>query len=153
MAKTDFQSVDDYIASQPEATQAVIERVRGIIRKALPGRQRNDLLPDLPPINCAGRPWSISPGGSSITRSTRHPAFSLGLQGQLAPYELSKGTIRFALGETVPAKLIERIAKFRAKEVAEGTEQKHAQRRSASGLRLPRLEVSSPREPGGPRAA
>jgi uncharacterized protein YdhG (YjbR/CyaY superfamily) len=39
-------------------------------------------------------------------------------KAELAPYELGKGTIRFPLGETVPAKLIERIAKFRAKEVA-----------------------------------
>ena len=39
MAKTDFRSVDDYIASQPEATQSVLERVRSIIRKALPGAE------------------------------------------------------------------------------------------------------------------
>jgi len=38
---------------------------------------------------------------------------------ELAPYKLSKGTIRFPLSDPVPAKLIERIAKFRAKEVAE----------------------------------
>ena len=36
---------------------------------------------------------------------------------QLAPYKVSKGTIRFPLSEAVPVKLIERIAKFRAKEV------------------------------------
>jgi uncharacterized protein YdhG (YjbR/CyaY superfamily) len=41
------------------------------------------------------------------------------LKDDLAPYELSKGTIRFLLSEPVPVKLIERIAKFRAKEVAE----------------------------------
>ena len=39
MAKTNLRSVDDYIASQPEATQAVLKRVRGIIRKALPAAE------------------------------------------------------------------------------------------------------------------
>jgi uncharacterized protein YdhG (YjbR/CyaY superfamily) len=34
-------------------------------------------------------------------------------------YEVSKGTLRFPLAEPVPAKLIERIAKFRAREAAE----------------------------------
>ena len=34
----------------------------------------------------------------------------------LTPYTISKGTIRFPLSEPVPVKLIERIAKFRAKE-------------------------------------
>ena len=39
MAKTDFKSVDEYIASQPEAVQGVLERVRSTIRKAVPGAE------------------------------------------------------------------------------------------------------------------
>jgi len=38
---------------------------------------------------------------------------------ELAPYEIHKGTIRFPLSQPVPVKLIGRIAKFRAKEIAE----------------------------------
>jgi uncharacterized protein YdhG (YjbR/CyaY superfamily) len=38
---------------------------------------------------------------------------------QLAPYKVSKGTIRFPLSEPVPVKLIERIAKFRAEEAVQ----------------------------------
>ena len=45
---------------------------------------------------------------------------------ELASYEVSKGTIRFPLSQPVPVKLIERIAKFRAKEVAEREETKAA---------------------------
>jgi uncharacterized protein YdhG (YjbR/CyaY superfamily) len=37
MAKTDFKSVDEYISSQPEPVQSVLERVRSTIRKAVPG--------------------------------------------------------------------------------------------------------------------
>jgi uncharacterized protein YdhG (YjbR/CyaY superfamily) len=39
-------------------------------------------------------------------------------QKELAPYEIDKGTIRFPLSAPVPVKLIERITKFRAQEVA-----------------------------------
>ena len=39
MARTDFKSVDEYIASQPEAVQGILERVRSIIRKAVPGAE------------------------------------------------------------------------------------------------------------------
>jgi uncharacterized protein YdhG (YjbR/CyaY superfamily) len=46
---------------------------------------------------------------------------------ELAPYEVNnKGTIRFPLDQPVPVKLIERIAKFRAKEVVERTKKKTA---------------------------
>ena len=41
------------------------------------------------------------------------------LKDDLAPYEVKKSTIRFPLSEPVPVKLIERIAKLRAKEVTE----------------------------------
>ncbi len=37
---------------------------------------------------------------------------------ELAPYTVEKGTIRFPLSDAPPAKLIERIARFRAAEVA-----------------------------------
>ena len=37
MAKTDFKSVDEYIASRPESVRGILERVRSAIRKALPG--------------------------------------------------------------------------------------------------------------------
>jgi uncharacterized protein YdhG (YjbR/CyaY superfamily) len=39
MAKTGFQSVDDYIASQPKAVQSILRRVRSTIRKAAPEAQ------------------------------------------------------------------------------------------------------------------
>lgn len=47
----------------------------------------------------------------------------------LASYEISKGTIRFPLSEPVPVKLIERIAKFRARKVAERMKAKAAARK------------------------
>jgi uncharacterized protein YdhG (YjbR/CyaY superfamily) len=51
-----------------------------------------------------------------------YPATGLVLaafKDDLVPYEVNKSTIRFPLSAPVPVKLIERIAKFRAKEVAE----------------------------------
>jgi uncharacterized protein YdhG (YjbR/CyaY superfamily) len=39
MAKTDFKSVDEYIATHPEDVQAILQRVRSTIRKALPGAE------------------------------------------------------------------------------------------------------------------
>jgi hypothetical protein len=39
MAKTAFKGVDEYIASQPEAAQSVLRRVRSTIRKALPAAE------------------------------------------------------------------------------------------------------------------
>jgi len=39
MVKTDFKTVDEYIASQPEAVRGVLKRVRTTIRKAVPAAE------------------------------------------------------------------------------------------------------------------
>ena len=36
MAKTDYKSVDQYIAAQPEAARAVLQRVRDLVKRAVP---------------------------------------------------------------------------------------------------------------------
>ena len=126
MAKTDFKSVDQYIASQPESAQGVLNRVRSSIRKALPGAEEV-ISYQIPAYKLQGgrvlyfagwkQHFSLYPAGERLVA-----AFKKELKG----HEISKGTIRFPLSEPVPAKLIERIAKFRAKEVAEGVKWKPA---------------------------
>jgi len=119
MAKTDFKSVDEYIASQPEAVQRVLERVRNTIRKAVPGAEEV-ISYKIPTYKLRGRPVLYFAGWSqhySLYPSTDHLVAAF--KDELAPYKVSKGTIRFPLSEPVPVKLIEGIAKFRAKEVAE----------------------------------
>jgi uncharacterized protein YdhG (YjbR/CyaY superfamily) len=39
MAKTDFKSISEYIASKPRDAREVLERVRGAIRKAVPAAE------------------------------------------------------------------------------------------------------------------
>jgi len=119
MAKTDFKSVDEYIASRPEAVQGTLARVRGIIRKAVPSAE--ELISyQIPAYKLHGSPVLYFAGWKQ--HYSLYPATGrvvAAFKAELAPYQISKGTIRFPLSEPVPARLIGRIAKFRAKEVAE----------------------------------
>ena len=119
MAKTDFKSVDEYIASQPEAVQGVLNRVRSTIRKAVPGAEEV-ISYKIPTYKLHGRPVLYFAGWRqhySLYPSTDHVVAAL--KDDLAPYKVSKGTIRFPLSQPVPVKLIGRIAKFLAKDAAE----------------------------------
>ncbi len=118
MAKTKFESVDDYIASQPESVRRALRLVRKTIRAAVPRAEEvisyripAYKLPEGPVLYFAGwkQHFSLYPATGSV------PAV---LKQELASYKISKGTIRFPLSEPVPVKLIARIAKLRAKEVA-----------------------------------
>ncbi len=120
MAKTDFHSVDEYMAAQPEASRAVLERVRGAIRKAVP-RAVETISYSIPTYKLDGTAVIYFAGWKrhySIYPATRLVLDTLA--GELAPYEISKGTIRFPLSGRVPVGLIGRIAKLRAGEAVRG---------------------------------
>jgi uncharacterized protein YdhG (YjbR/CyaY superfamily) len=119
MDQTHIKSVDEYIASQPEAVQRVLKRVRNTIRKAVPGAEEV-ISYKIPAYKLHGGPVLYLAGWKQ--HYSLYPATGrlvAAFKDDLAPYQVSKGTIRFPLSEPVPVKLIERIAKFRAKEVAE----------------------------------
>ena len=117
MAKTNFKSVDEYIALQPETVKGVLQRVRSSIRKALPGAEEV-IAYQIPAYKLHGTSVIYFAGWKQ--HYSLYPAIGhlvAEFKDDLAPYEISKGTIRFPLSDPVPIKLIERIAKFRAKEV------------------------------------
>lgn len=122
MAKTDFnsdfKSVDEYIAAQPEAVRGALERVRSTIRKALPGAEEviSYKMPTYKPHGSSVLFFAGWKQHYSLYAATDRVAAAF--KDDLAPYKVDKGTIRFPLAQPVPVKLIERIAKFRAREVA-----------------------------------
>jgi uncharacterized protein YdhG (YjbR/CyaY superfamily) len=126
MAKTDFKTVDEYIATQPKDVQAILQRVRNAIRKAVPGAE--DVISyQIPAFKLRGYPVLYFAGWKqhySLYPATGGVAHVF--KDDLAPYKVSKGTIRLPLSEPVPVKLIADIAKFRAKEAAERTKKKPA---------------------------
>ena len=118
MAKIGFRSVDEFIASQPEAVQAVLGRVRSAIRTAVPAAQE---------VISYNMPTYTLYGGRLLNFAVWKQHYSIyaataqvlaAFQGELASYAVDKGTIRLPLSQPVPVKLIGRIAKFRAKEIA-----------------------------------
>jgi len=118
MAKIEFPSVDEYIAAQPEPVQGMLQRVRSAIRKAVP-RAEEVISYKIPTYKLPGGPMLYFAGWKqhySLYPATERVVAAF--QEELAPYEVRKGTIRFPLSQPVPVRLIGRIAKFRATEVA-----------------------------------
>jgi uncharacterized protein YdhG (YjbR/CyaY superfamily) len=131
MAKTDFKSVDEYIATYPEDVQAILQRVRSAIRKAVPGAEET-ISYQIPTYKLQGGRVIYFAGWKqhySLYPATDHLVEAF--KDELAPYKVSKGTIRFPLSQPVPVKLIERIAKFRAQEAAEYARAKPAARKKS----------------------
>lgn len=125
-AKTDFKSVDEYIASQPQAIQGIVGRVRSTICNAVPGAQE---------IISYNMPTYTLYGGRLLSFAVWKQHYSIygateqvvaAFEEELALFKVDRGTIRFPLSGPVPVKLIGRIAKFHAQEIAERDKAKKA---------------------------
>ncbi|MBL8228354.1 MAG: DUF1801 domain-containing protein [Bryobacterales bacterium] len=113
-----FTTVDEYIAAQPETSRPILERVRAIIRKALP-KAEEVISYSIAAYRLHGRVVIYFAGWKqhySVYPATAQAVAAM--KDELAPYEMSKGTIRFPLDAPVPAKLIAKFAKLRAAEEA-----------------------------------
>jgi uncharacterized protein YdhG (YjbR/CyaY superfamily) len=116
-ARTTHRSVDEYLAAQPLPARAVLERVRATIRKALPGAVEG-ISYQIPIYKLDGRMVLYFAGFKShysIYPATPGVVGALG--DELAGLLHSKATLRFPY-DSIPTRLIARIAKLRAAEVA-----------------------------------
>ncbi len=105
MAKARFETVDEYIAAQPEAVRGMLEEVRTAIRKAVP-RVQEVISYSMPTYLLDGsrlvhfavwkKHYSIYAGTEQVLAAFRN---------ELASYEVDKGTIRFPLSEPVPVRV------------------------------------------------
>jgi uncharacterized protein YdhG (YjbR/CyaY superfamily) len=127
VAKTDFKSVDEYLATKSADVRSILQQVRHIIRKAVPGGEEV-ISYQIPAYKVHGAPMLYFAGWKQ--HYSLYPASSelvAAFKDELEPFEVEKGTIRFPFSRPVPVRLIGRIAKFRAQE----TEQRVAARTKA----------------------
>ena len=137
-AKKKSETAAEYIAGKPKDVREILQRVRGTIHKAVPGLEEGlsyqiivFKLNGAPLLYLAGwkEHYSLYPAGEDLIEEFKE---------ELTPYKVSKGTIRFPLDEEVPLKLVERIAKFRAKHLSGRAKDKKTGRK-ASDSQLARL--------------
>lgn len=110
-------TVREYIASKPRECRSTLEAVRRAIREALPEAQEG-LSYQMPAYTLNGVAVLYFAGWKS--HFSLYPASDALVEAfgtELAPYERTKGTIKFPWSEPAPLRLIGRIAHFRARQL------------------------------------
>ena len=125
-------SVDEYIAAQPEVARTKLEQVRAAIRKAVPEAVEG-IGYRMPGYKLHGKPMLyFAAFKEHYSLFAASGTFFATLEDELKGYELRKGTVHFSLTKPVPVKLISRIAKLRAAGITAATvEQKSKGMRSS----------------------
>jgi len=110
-------SIDAYIASYPKDIQEILEKIRGIIRKAAPGAAE-DMKYGLPTFILGG---NLVHFGAFKKHIGFYPTPS-GIEQfreALSAYQGAKGSIQFPLDKPIPYDLIREIVHFRVQESQE----------------------------------
>jgi uncharacterized protein YdhG (YjbR/CyaY superfamily) len=109
-----FRSVDEYIAAFPADIQALLQSVRATIRAAAPDAEER-IAYLMPTFTLHGNLVHYAALKNHIgfyPTSSGIAAF----EQELAPYEGTKGAVRFPIDQPLPLDLISRIVRFRVTE-------------------------------------
>ncbi len=109
-----YKNIDEYIAGALEDVRPKLEKIRQVIKDSAP-EAREAISYGMPAFKLNGvlvyfaafrDHIGFFPTGSGVANFKK----------ELEPFDTSKGTIRFKLGQPIPYGLIEKIVKFRLKE-------------------------------------
>ena len=127
-ARKRFESVDEYLASQPDSVRGLLDRVRKTIRKAVPEAEEV-ISYNMPAYKLAGGHLIYFAGWKQHFSLYPAPDNVLTVfKAELNPCVISRGTIRFPYSESPPLKLIAAITKLRAREITESEKRGNAAR-------------------------
>jgi uncharacterized protein YdhG (YjbR/CyaY superfamily) len=111
MAKTNFQSIEEYIAACPEESQAYLKRIRKLIHSLAPDAKEK-ISYQIACFELNGRNLIHFAGWKKHVSLYPVPAGSEAFERQIEPYLDAKSTLKFPLDEPLPIKLIERVVKL-----------------------------------------
>ena len=113
MAKTDFKTVDEYIATQPESARATFEAVRQLIRNAVPGVAES-ISYQSPAYHLHGAVIYLGGWKQHFSLYPVPEALPEKIANEIAPYLSGRSTLRFPYKEPIPKRLITSLVKHQA---------------------------------------
>ncbi len=112
--KNQVTTIDGYISTFPENVQTVLQALRRTIRAAAPEAEEV-ISYQIPTFKLNGNLVHFAAYKKHIGFYPA-PSGIDAFREELSPYEVTKGTVKFPLGEPLPFDLVSRIVKYRVKE-------------------------------------
>ena len=120
MRKTDSgrapANVDEYLAGVPEPARSTLNKMRAVIRSAVPAEATEAISYGMPAFKYKGPLVGYAAFSDHCSFFPMNPAVIEAFKDELKGYETSKGTIRFALDKPMPAALVKKLVKARLAE-------------------------------------
>jgi len=114
MAKSNYKTIDEYIATFPKETQKILEEIRTTINAAAPDAEEK-ISYQMPTFYLNGNLIHFAAFKNHIGIYPT-PSGTEAFKDEISMYQSAKGSIRLPIDEPIPLELIGRIVKFRVDE-------------------------------------
>ncbi|HCQ13411.1 DUF1801 domain-containing protein [Flavobacterium sp.] len=111
---TNFKTIDEYIALQPEKVILILEEIRETIRNVIPEAEET-ISYQIPTFKYHGNLVHFAAYKNHIGFYPGHSAVEA-FNDYITNFATSKGTIQFPIDEPIPLDLISKITAFRVKQ-------------------------------------
>lgn len=115
-----FDTIDDYIAHQPEEAQKVLQELRSIIKEAAPDAVEvlNYKVPSFTLVPNGKRDQQIMMAGyAKFVGFYPFPTTMEKFADELKEFKQGKGSVQFPYNKPLPKELIKRMVEFRKEEI------------------------------------
>lgn len=123
MAKTNFQTIDEYIGTFPKSVRVILENLRRTIRNTIPGAEET-ISYQIPTFKLQGNYVVYFAAWKRHISLYPVPKGNEAFKKALSQYQTGKGTLRFSLEKPLPLRLIQKIVKYRVNESLEREKKK-----------------------------
>jgi uncharacterized protein YdhG (YjbR/CyaY superfamily) len=110
-------NIDEYMADFPKDVQVILEKIRRTIKRAAP-KAEETISYKMPSFNLYGQYLIYFAAYKKHIGLYPVPAGDAEFNEEVSKYQAGKGTLQFPLDKPMPYKLISKIVKARAKEIA-----------------------------------
>jgi uncharacterized protein YdhG (YjbR/CyaY superfamily) len=121
--KTQFSSIDEYIATFPEDVQKILEELRSTIRAAAPDAKET-ISYNIPTFTLNGKYLIYFAGWKNHISIYPIPIGTEAFNKQIAKYVEGKGTLKFPLDKPLPLNLITKMVELKVAENLKKTDKK-----------------------------
>ena len=113
MKKAGASNVDEYLADVPEPARSTLNKVRAVIRSAVPAEATEGISYGMPAFHYKGGLIGYAAFKDHCSLFPMSAALIDELEDELAKYRTSKGTLQFPLDKPFPAALLKKLVKAR----------------------------------------
>jgi len=113
--KSQFKTMDEYIAKFPRNVRDVLEELRQVIRESAP-KAEETMSYGIPTFDLSGRHLVHFAAYKSHVGFYPTSSGIKAFKKELSPFKTSTGAVQFPLDKPIPFDLVKKIVKFRVKE-------------------------------------